>query len=66
MRILRIDNIKQNIELYGQVCPGDLFKQLKTCHFFAYPSYIDNNSLNSVRSHIVRYASDHYQCKWIS
>jgi glycosyltransferase involved in cell wall biosynthesis len=45
-RILKINN-KRNIIFYGQLSPGELIKQLKTCHFFVHPSYIDN-SPNSV------------------
>jgi glycosyltransferase involved in cell wall biosynthesis len=46
-RVLRINNKSQNIKFYGQVSAEELIKQLKTCHFFVHPSYIDN-SPNSV------------------
>jgi glycosyltransferase involved in cell wall biosynthesis len=45
--ILRINNENKNLKFYGHVSPEELIKQLKTCHFFIHPSYIDN-SPNSV------------------
>jgi glycosyltransferase involved in cell wall biosynthesis len=46
-RALRINSQHQNIKFYGQVSAEELISQLKTCHFFVHPSYIDN-SPNSV------------------
>lgn len=46
-RVLKLNNKSRNIEFYGQTSTEELIKQLKTCHFFVHPSYIDN-SPNSV------------------
>ena len=44
-----INNGKKNssIQFFGAVCATDLITELKKCHFFVHPSYIDN-SPNSV------------------
>jgi glycosyltransferase involved in cell wall biosynthesis len=44
---LNLNNKEQKIKFYGPLSPTDLIEQLKTCHFFVHPSYIDN-SPNSV------------------
>jgi len=46
-RILKNQDNKLRIQYYGHLNSIDLIAQLKTCHFFVHPSYIDN-SPNSV------------------
>lgn len=45
--ILNYRREKQNILYYGHLNSNDLIEQLKTCHFYVHPSFIDN-SPNSV------------------
>ncbi len=44
---LGINQTFSNLKFYGQTVAKDLIKELKNCHFFVHPSYIDN-SPNSV------------------
>lgn len=46
-KVLRISNGQSNIEFYGHINSQELIEQLRTCHIFVHPSYIDN-SPNSV------------------
>ena len=46
-KVLKINPANINIDFHDQVGVDDLISQLKTCHFFVHPSYIDNSS-NSV------------------
>ncbi len=46
-KVLKINDGNINIDFHDQVGVEDLISQLKTCHFFVHPSYIDNSS-NSV------------------
>lgn len=46
-KVLKINDRNINIDFHDQVGVDDLIFQLKTCHFFVHPSYIDNSS-NSV------------------
>ena len=46
-KFLKIQGKNKNITFFGQLCSEHLIKELKTCHFFVHPSYIDN-SPNSV------------------
>jgi len=46
-KVLKINPGSINIDFHDQVDVDDLISQLKTCHFFVHPSYIDNSS-NSV------------------
>jgi glycosyltransferase involved in cell wall biosynthesis len=46
-RVLKINKQHQNIKFYGNVSAQELIRQLKSCHFYVHPSYIDN-SPNSV------------------
>ena len=45
--LLKIREPNGSLEFYGQIDAQVLIKELKTCHFFVHPSYIDN-SPNSV------------------
>jgi glycosyltransferase involved in cell wall biosynthesis len=47
LKILKKGYRNPNIRFYGMVSASELIYQLKTCHFFVHPSYIDN-SPNSV------------------
>ncbi len=44
---LKIREPNSSLKFYGQIDASNLLKELKTCHFFVHPSYIDN-SPNSV------------------
>lgn len=46
-RVFKNQDKKLRIQFYGQLNSIELIEQLKTCHFFVHPSYIDN-SPNSV------------------
>lgn len=46
-KVLKINPENVTIDFHDQVGVDDLISQLKTCHFFVHPSYIDN-SPNSV------------------
>jgi len=46
-KILPITDEKKSINFYGHIDAENLIEELKTCHFFVHPSYIDN-SPNSV------------------
>ncbi len=46
-KMMHITEAEPAIKFYGQVPAPQLIEELKTCHFFVHPSYIDN-SPNSV------------------